>query len=452
MKQSYLDSFLPSDPKLRSMVIQYGTKFGITIALILYFIFILNLIRNDKSSLSNTNMALYLVGIIVPLIIFCYFVFSTIEDKKNLVIVFVMIFIVSIMLLKSVVPSFNKSILNFIDYLIEFTSLPPLTDTTSFLITLTLKIVLFCIIIVALSIIYNIFLNETYRQKGILGFIFYFLFLIPCLVNDYVRYLFQEFITTPQVVYVLFVIEIILILLYIYLPKLLSKIYQPNSHKILLNPTYFYYETILSDIKPFVNHGETNVLGTKMNNSIDGQIINNRILQSYCISMWMTTNQPSIGDKEECMMFRYGDSLNPYVGCPYISCKGNGYWKFVLSNTLSNSNIDRDDNYNIKRDRKGYVLKTELKVPMQRWNYVVLNYHDSEVDIFINGVLRETLSLGENRPNFQNDMNITIGSKDKRLHGAICNVSVSPSNMNLSQIAQTYNLLKLKNPPVNNLI
>jgi hypothetical protein len=451
MKQSYLDSFLPSDPKQRSIIIQYGTKFGITIALILYFIFILNLIRNDKSSLSNTNMALYLVGIIVPLIIFCYFIFSTIEDKKNLVIVFVMIFIVSIMLLKSVVPSFNRSILTIIDYFIEFIRLPPLSDTTSFLIILSLKILLFCIIIVALSIIYNVFLNETYRQKGILGFIFYFLFLIPCLVNDYVRYLFQEFITTPQVVYVLLVIEIVLILLYIYLPKLLSKIYRPDSNKILLNPTYFYYETIISDIKPFVNHGEVNQLGTKMNNSIDGQLINNRILKSYCISMWMITNQPSIGDKQECMMFRYGDSLNPYVGCPYISCKSNGYWKFVLSNTLRN-NRDIENDYNVKRDPEGNVLKTELKVPMQRWNYVVLNYHDSEVDIFINGVLRETLSLGENIPEFQNDMNITIGSDDNLLHGAICNVEVSPSNMNLTQIAQTYNLLKLKNPPVNNLI
>jgi len=442
MRQSYLDSLLPADPRYRKMVIQYGTKIGITITLILYFIYLLNLIRDDKSSLSNKNMAIYLVSVIIPLVIFCYFIFSSLEDKKNLAIVLVMIIIVSILLLKSISPTFNKSVFNFINYLTAFTPLPPLSDTTSFMITLSSKVLLFCIIIIALSIFFNIFFNESYRQRGVIGFIFYLVFLIPCFVNDYIRYLFQELITTPQIVYLLLFMEIILILLYFFLPKLLSMIYRPNSHKLILNPTYFYYETLISDIKPFVNKDKY-LNGFEINKyDENGTLIDDKnIMKQYCISMWMTTNHPNIGEDQECMMFRYGNSIQENVGCPYISCKSNGKWKFVLSNTT-----------NPKDNSNGKIIETELKVPMQRWNYVVFNYHDLEVDIFINGVLRETLSLGKNIPSYTSDMNITIGSDDNILHGAICNLTVSLSNMNLTQITQSYNLLKLKNPPVNNLI
>jgi len=472
MKHSYLDSFLPADPLYRKLIIQYGAKFGITFILILYFIYLLNLIRNDKSSLSNKNMALYLIGVIVPLVIFCYFILSSIEDKKNLAIVFVMIIIVTFMLLRSISKTFNQTVFNIINYLTEITPLPPLSDTTSFIITLTSKILFFCIIIIALSIIYNVFLNESYRQKGLMGFIIYLIFLIPCLVSDFIRNIFQ-FITnshitvtsqdvknkegittqgiknkegittqlivsTPQIVYILLLIEIILILLYFYLPKLLSKIYRPRSDKILLNPTYFNYETVVSDIKPFVSK-EKYVNGFELNKFDEKGILidNNNIMKQYCISMWMITNHPNIGEDQECMMFRYGNIIKEKLGCPYISCKNNGKWKFVLSNTT---------------DTTGNILETELIVPMQRWNYVVFNYHDLEVDIFINGILRETLSLGKNIPSYTSDMNITIGSDDNILHGAICNLTVSLSNMNLTQIVQSYNLLKLKNPPVNNLI
>jgi hypothetical protein len=83
---------------------------------------------------------------------------------------------------------------------------------------------------------------------------------------------------------------------------------------------------------------------------------------------------------------------------------------------------------------------------------VVMNYHDNEVDIFINGQLRETIYLANNvLPFYNEDMNVSVGSNSNDLHGAICNLVVYPHNLNLTQISQSYNILKLKNPPINNL-
>jgi len=89
---------------------------------------------------------------------------------------------------------------------------------------------------------------------------------------------------------------------------------------------------------------------------------------------------------------------------------------------------------------------------MQRWNYVVLNYHNNEVDIFINGKLVETIYLEKSvLPEYDNSMDICIGSDSNELHGAICNLAVFPKILNSTQISQTYNILRLQNPPLNNI-
>ena len=78
--------------------------------------------------------------------------------------------------------------------------------------------------IVALAIAAKINRARIYNMTGLSGFIVNFLFFIPCLLSDFVEYMYGDFATTPKVVYILFVFEIILILLYLYLPKLLTKI------------------------------------------------------------------------------------------------------------------------------------------------------------------------------------------------------------------------------------
>lgn len=600
----------------RDKFLKYSIKFGTYFLFIVYFVFLFNYISSDKESLTNTNTALYMTGILLPLVVFSYFIFSGIDDKKYLGLVVFAILIMLIMLLRSFLPSFNDVLKNFGYSLASFVSIPPLSDEYSYLIIIVTKLLLLMMAFVALSIMYNVFLNETYRQEGKLGFIIYLVFYIPCMISDYLKYLFVELKTTPQVVYALVFLEIALILLYIYIPKLFAKIIVQKKHRILDGPSFFNHKKVISNTEPFYDKSGD------LNGIVDESMYadtNKRIRRNYALSMWITTNEPNIGRDEEVLMFRFGEDLGtltnpdqPKNGCPYIACMSDGRWKFVLSNSVHtilkcdyeeietipteeskindlkevfdwsrykyeynipatdlagfwdhfvdnkivgnvfddndvdinkylidenkfwtnnssknfydvsenpldiNEYMTREEIYDVWTDvsgekysdknmtlhkkyrayklidfdsvncktvsviptsasnvsyvRNGKNLKgtdtkvekiylkqvtTILKVPMQRWNNVVLNYKDNDVDIFINGELVETIPLAKNElsylPQYNISQSICIGSDQKKIHGAICNVNVYQNNLNQTQIAQMYNILKTQNPPVNNL-
>lgn len=582
-----INSILPKNLETRRYFIQVASKYGTVVVLLLYFILLFSQNVKDDNSFSNNKIAFYVIAVVTPLVLFSYIVLSNVEDKKYLGLVVLMILTILLTLLGSAVPSFGKSANNFIEYLTEQTDLPPMSPVASFLILFTSKLLLICIIVVALSIIFNVFLNESSKASGLLGIITYSIFLIPCYVSDYLKYLFKELTTTPKVVYALLFIEIILVSLYLLIPILLRKYQVKNSNQIVTSPAYFYFENIIADSKQL--HPQKTV-----SFPYDGDLATNKA-HNYCLSMWLYTNAPSYGKDQEQMMFRYGSVYNPNVGCPYISCKGNGKWKIVVSNAytepLTMQNIDWERyyadhtdvadstsyGYNIKNgawihydtigknqsrevhkkitkgtfdyetyleglkileiklkigvnytnkdvvynyykdlnpesnvtkidfDDKTYLKEfgqaylreknideslegawkhylengvqllhdssktkddrqhirnkeyscsiedkmVEYKVPLQRWNNLVFNYHDNMVDIFLNGELASTISLAENCiPYYGDEMNMTIGDDKNTLHGAICNVHYSQSMMSSSKIAQNYNLLKLRNPPI----
>jgi len=90
--------------------------------------------------------------------------------------------------------------------------------------------------LVFLSIVYKINQSYIYNMQGISGFIINFILFIPCLISDFVEYLYGEFATTPKIVYILFVIELILILLYLYLPRILKSMEKDNGKVIVDKP------------------------------------------------------------------------------------------------------------------------------------------------------------------------------------------------------------------------
>ncbi len=536
-----INSILPKNLETRRYFIQVASKYGTVVVLILYFVLLFSQNVKDDDSFSNNKIAFYTIAVVAPLLLLSYFVLSNVEDKKYLALVALMILTILLTLLGSAVPSSGKTVNNFIEYLTEQTELPPMSPVASFLILFASKLLLICMIVVALSIIFNVFLNETSKSSGLLGIITYAIFLIPCYVSDYLKYIFKELTTTPKVVYALLFIEIILISLYLLIPLLLRKYQVKNSNQIVTSPTYFYFENIIANSKQL--HPQKTV-----SFPYDGALAKNQA-HNYCLSMWIYTNAPSYGKDQEQLMFRYGSVSNPNVGCPYISCKGNGKWKIVVSNAytelLTMQNIDWERyyadhtdvadhssyGYNVKNgawkhydkygrnelrevhkkitkgtfDYETYLEElgqvyirdnnidaslegawkhylengvqllhdssktnidrqhirnreyscniedktVEYKVPLQRWNNLVFNYHDNMVDIFLNGELASTISLAENCiPYYGEEMNMTIGNDKNTLHGAICNVRYSQNILSSTKIAQNYNLLKLRNPPI----
>lgn len=402
------------------------------IAFILYFILLFTLTGKDDSVLSGKHIALYLIGTIAPLLFFSFFILSSVKDPKYLGFLAGLAIILLFVLLGSYFPSFsNKLFFGLGDYLMSITPLPGLSDDYSFLVLLFFKLLLIFIILIGLSIFYNVFLNEGYRQNGITGFIIYFLFFIPCLISDYTAYLLQELVTTPVVVYFLIGVEILLILMYIFLPRLLRNIHITSGKQLLIVPTYFFGKQTISDSSPFYMKENKEIYS----NGYSG-FKQNTIQREYSISMWITTNEPTFG-RNECAMFTFGKN-DEQKGCPYISCTKEGKWKFVVSNAET-SDLTK--------------VTTEFVVPTQRWNYVVINYHDSDVDIFINGELLETIYLeGSTLPTYDNTMEVSVGTNTNELHGAICNVTVYPRILSTIQISQSYNFLRLQNPPVYNVM
>ena len=90
-------------------------------------------------------------------------------------------------------------------------------------------LLLLFIVFVGLAIVYNMGSDYFSKQTGKTAFYLQFLFYIPCLITDFVRYVFKEFQGTPNMVFVLFVTEILLVLVYVYGPDVSNMMITQNS-------------------------------------------------------------------------------------------------------------------------------------------------------------------------------------------------------------------------------
>jgi hypothetical protein len=324
-------------------------------------------------------------------------------------------------------------------YLIyTYLTTPPKSTVNQTLSYVTL-IVAFAILVVGLSIYYNVFANAIKKQRGWSGFFINFMFYLPCLITDYIKYLFSEYKNTPSVVFILFIFEIILVLLYIYLPSLLHLIYVPKGVSLL-------------DKVAFLS--PSNVIATSETWKIDAPLPPDQLENvatipkvynsNYALSMWIYINPTILGTAEkEAIIFQYANPKDDY-GKPCITYLGNDQWRFMLSNNLNNP--DKKDPTLIPLPE--YIVK----MPSQKWHYIVFNYNLNQVDLFINGDLARTMDLKDNFPKTDESDKIIIGAdKPKNVSGAICNIRYFRTPLTSAQIARTYNMLFMSNPPVNNL-
>jgi hypothetical protein len=179
--------------------------------------------------------------------------------------------------------------------------------------------------------------------------------------------------------------------------------------------------------------------------------------KNYCISLWLSYNPSPVHKDyaEEVPLFYIGDSKiseQSYngirTGIPYLAYLHSD--EFVIRYT---NNMPTDQ-------AKQKELTTEIHLPGQRWNNIVFNYHNSRVDLFINGSLERTILFKtENMdpddsflPSYQATDSFLLGSQHNNVHSAICNLVVFSEPLTESEITQQYNLLKMQNPPVNNLL
>lgn len=331
----------------------------------------------------------------------------------------------------------------------------PTTATNLLLFNYLTNILLFLIIIVGLAIFYYIFVNYLKKQTGLLGFMIHFIFYIPCLLSDLLQYIKDELAITPNIVFLLFIIEIIFILMYFYIiPRLFKLLVQWNSSSTVLlnsplvlnkpemiadmqNPIFILDETIVPDTNQI---GNQSFLLNKLKKIFSYNKSDTRSLQksyrnnNYAVSFWVYVNPGSAasdGYQTESNIFNYAE------GKPRITYVNNGTDsknKFVIY--FSNNTAFHPSSY-------------EIDGVNQRWMYFVINYYENSADLFINGILERTIQFNNNNIPHKgvNTDNITVGDKNG-LNGAICNVNYYTSPMTIYTISNIYNILKYQNPPI----
>ena len=114
-----------------------------------------------------------------------------------------------------------------------------------FLIKVLLYFFLASIILLLLAIVYQVSSNYLQKQGGWLGFIIKFIFYIPCVITDFFKYILNEYNSTSTIVFVLFILEILIILAYFYFPKIVNYFMHYYSVPLLKEPVPLNKETIL---------------------------------------------------------------------------------------------------------------------------------------------------------------------------------------------------------------
>lgn len=281
--------------------------------------------------------------------------------------------------------------------------------------------------VVGLAILFLMIGNMMKQQKGWTGFFIYFLFYIPCLLIDFVKYVTNEFKSTTSPIYYLFIVEIVIILLYFYLPPIIKYILLKDGTMILEGPMFLSQSQSISPDKSIQMERPGVHDLTTQNDPITYRT-------TYSISMWVYLNAQdsvSISSKNELNLFNYGG------GKPRITY-------FNDLNDPKNTNM-----FNFYfTNNETISSKYQTSLPSQKWHFFVFNYTANVVDLFINGALNHTFKFdNKNLPDYLANDKMDIGS-DKGLNGAICNVKYYTTSLSKSQIANSYNLLIHKNPPV----
>jgi hypothetical protein len=349
------------------------------------------------------------------------------------------------------------------------------------------------ITILTLAIIYNVAINNLQKQDGILGFIINFIFYIPCLVSDAIQYMINDYKSTSQVVFILFIMEISVILFYFYIiPYITDSITSSGniiqSDPLFLNKTTVIPATVIQPITLVDVSMNTNAvtndnpMGLQMN-IYDPYNFQGNVRKNFTISLWCYMNQPTTSRIAPNYMnmdrnHMYGANIF-YYGTPSTADLNADNTTNTPPFQLLNGSyhprlayyIDQEDSYYVidtNTDDKNRLTRFELRLPMQRWNNFVFTYNANSVDVFINGHLERTvkysvlpdiryatdiMAMGSNPKTITDSITPSIITEDAHssfmgLYGSICNVVYYSNTLDQGQIISNYNLLATKNPPI----
>jgi hypothetical protein len=229
------------------------------------------------------------------------------------------------------------------------------------------------------------------------------IFYIPCLFVTFIEYFKKQYKITTKIEWIILAIEILLILLGFLIPWLGSKIAIHDGSNLLTKKTYLDYQTTLARYQDLYKDSSTDK--------------KSEFSYHYAISGWVYINPqpPSTSGA-----YTQDTSLINYGGKPNIMYNG-------ISNTLIvKAKKSRDE------DEVIYVTK----MPMQKWNHIVINYNGGTLDVFLNNVL--VASASNILPYMTHDT-LTIGD-DPGINGGVDDVFYFQDVLSRSKISDLYHM------------
>ena len=318
----------------------------------------------------------------------------------------------------------------------------------------TTNIIIFLMFVIGLAILYNMFINYFAKLEGWPGLFANMIFYIPCLITDFIEYLKNQFHITPNIVFVLFILEIAVILLYVYWPKIVTSLSEKDGTPLITTPVF------LDSKVQLISAGSLPMIQRQTVYDTSGNIVPATTLvnpnapivsdyyRNYAISMWIFINpQPTVSQMEQ-VIFEY-DNTNPSINFPkprityYVDPSNNldTYLIYYTTPTVIKYSLNIIDDIAACRARI-------TGIPNQRWNQFAFNYNNNTADLFVNGELLRTFNMGTvSLPTYGIFDQISIG-QDNGLDGAICNVVYYTRNLSNMEIVNAYNILQYSNPPV----
>jgi hypothetical protein len=287
----------------------------------------------------------------------------------------------------------------------------PITAEGIYIAEYSFMILAILIAIVGLSILYKMNQTYIYNLTGITGFIVNFILFIPCLISDFVEYLYGEFATTPKIVYILFVIELILILLYLYLPKIMKQMNERFGKVIVDKPERI---NLRKDATNYIDMQSAEIPTDSQ--QLTGSKLEVNVRKKFAMSMWvyivpMSTNH--IPYNKEAIILDF--AKHPRI---------------VYDGSQRNFRIYYTAN---KSD--------QFDAPHEKWNHIFVNYDKDTVDMYLNGELKTTIPREKQIGKFLVGDILTIG-QDNGLQGGIAKVVYYERPLLIHEIRNVYNYNK----------
>ena len=230
---------------------------------------------------------------------------------------------------------------------------------------------------------------------------------IPCLLLDLVDYLKYQYQITTKPIMIVFIVELLLVGLYLIYPWIVKQFLSHNSNQLINEPTVLNNETNLGSFS-------------------DVNYVDDKFQYKYAVSGWI-----------------YIDSFPPETNSSY-------------DEYTSLLNIGDKPNFlfNVTKNKLKIMLKTQDKnesilyetneFRMQKWNHVIVNYDGATMDIFINN---ELVSSTPGTIPYNSNTMMTCGTSNG-IYGGICNVNYFKEAISRAKITWLYSSVKKLNPPM----